>query len=180
MTYGPLTIDPAAYGVVPQAYGQLTPLGFWGNLLGSVAQPIGGAIGGLLGNQQLGSTLGGLAGQLGRLMPFGVDPMLGSYAYGGGQLAPQSILLPQTALDPETQASNEFLQGATSGLIPQLSQYVSKNIGQYPVLADVVPLVTRAAELYAARDYARAYVQAYQAYRSLALLRTRQPSLPSL
>ena len=53
---------------------QLAPQGWFGNLIGSVAQPLGGAIGGLFGHQGVGNTIGGVAGQLGRLLPFGADP----------------------------------------------------------------------------------------------------------
>ncbi|GIZ50051.1 hypothetical protein [Noviherbaspirillum aridicola] len=75
----PFGVDPmmaAAYEQqLQQQQQQLAPQGFFGNLLGSVGRPLGGLIGGALGNQQLGNTIGGVAGQLGKLLPFGVDPM---------------------------------------------------------------------------------------------------------
>jgi hypothetical protein len=39
-----------------------------------VAQPVGGFIGGQLGNQGLGNTIGGIAGQIGGMLPFAADP----------------------------------------------------------------------------------------------------------
>jgi hypothetical protein len=54
---------------------QLAPQGFFGNLLGQIGQPLGGALGSMFGNQGLGNTIGGIAGQLGRMLPFQMDPM---------------------------------------------------------------------------------------------------------
>jgi hypothetical protein len=59
---------------------QLAPQGFFGNLLGQVGQPLGGIIGGAFGNAGLGNTIGGIAGQLGRLLPFTADPLAAAYA----------------------------------------------------------------------------------------------------
>jgi hypothetical protein len=56
--------------------GQLSPQGWVGNLIGQVGQPLGGAIGGIFGQSGLGSSIGNVAGQLGRLLPFGADPQL--------------------------------------------------------------------------------------------------------
>lgn len=54
--------------------GQMAPQGWLGNIVGQIAQPVGGFLGGQFGNQQLGSTIGGIAGQLGRMLPFAADP----------------------------------------------------------------------------------------------------------
>ncbi|KRB84946.1 hypothetical protein [Noviherbaspirillum sp. Root189] len=70
---------------------QLAPQGFFGNLLGQIGQPLGGAIGGIFGNAGLGSTIGGAAGQLGRMLPFSADPIAQAYAMQQAQLAPQSF-----------------------------------------------------------------------------------------
>jgi hypothetical protein len=88
------------------------------------------------------------------------------------------VLGPQFALDPEAQALQAFMQGVTSCLIPKLSSYIGRNISQFPQLSHSVPLITRAAELYGARDYARALAQVYHTYRLVALLRLQQPGLP--
>ncbi len=71
---------------------QLSPQGWLGNLIGQVGQPLGGAIGGLFGQPAIGSQIGGIAGQLGRLLPFQSDPMQqAQQAYGQQQLAPQGM-----------------------------------------------------------------------------------------
>jgi septal ring factor EnvC (AmiA/AmiB activator) len=79
---------------------QLAPQGWFGNLIGQVGRPLGGAIGGLFGNAGLGSTIGGVAGQLGQLLPFGADPVAQAYAQQAqqaqlAQLAQQGQLAPQ-------------------------------------------------------------------------------------
>jgi hypothetical protein len=85
----PFNVDPMTAAYAQQAQQQLTPQGFVGNLLGQVGQPLGGAIGGLFGQQGLGSQVGGALGQLGKFLPFNVDPIAAAYAQ---QLTPQSIL----------------------------------------------------------------------------------------
>jgi len=56
-------------GIAPQSW--LTDLA---GLAGQYAQPIGSFIGSQFGNQQLGSTIGGIAGQLTGLFPQSADP----------------------------------------------------------------------------------------------------------
>ena len=90
----------------------------------------------------------------------------------------QGVLLAQQVLDPETLATNAFLQSAASCLIPKLSNYVGTNTASFPQLSQSIPLITRAAEFYGQHDFARALAQVYQAYRLLAMLRMQQPGLP--
>jgi hypothetical protein len=99
-------------------------------------------------------------------------------ATGPAQFGLQGVLIPQQVLDPETQAISAFLQSASSCLIPKLSNYLGRNVGQFPQLTQCVPLATRAADFYGQRDFARAVAQVYQAYRLIALLRSQQPGLP--
>lgn len=75
-----------------QGQQQIAPQGFFGNLLGQVGQPLGGAIGGIFGQSGLGSQIGSAAGQLGRLLPFQQDPM---QAYSQQQQQPMQQLAPQ-------------------------------------------------------------------------------------
>ena len=59
----------------PQGFGQqFQPQGFFGDLLKQYGAPIGSAIGGAFGNQGLGQSIGGLAGQLGNFLPFQSSP----------------------------------------------------------------------------------------------------------
>ena len=57
-----------------QQPGQLAPQGWFGNAISQFGKPLGGLIGGLAGNQQLGNTIGGIASQFGGMLPFGADP----------------------------------------------------------------------------------------------------------
>jgi hypothetical protein len=79
-----------------QGQGQMTPQGWFGNALSQFGQPVGSFIGGLAGNQQLGNTIGGIASQLGGMLPFSVDP------YQMQQLAQQLA---------QQQAQQQALQG---------------------------------------------------------------------
>jgi hypothetical protein len=57
-----------------QGQGGMAPQGWLGNLIGQYGQPAGAAIGSWLGNQGIGSAIGGAASQLGQMLPFGSDP----------------------------------------------------------------------------------------------------------
>lgn len=78
--------------------GQIAPQGWFGNLVSRVAQPLGGAIGGAFGNAGLGNTIGGVAGQLGRYLPFDVDPITAAYAQQQAQQQQLAQLAQQAQL----------------------------------------------------------------------------------
>lgn len=124
-------------------------------------------------SSQVGSLLGGLGvGLAGRA----VDPLA---AYSSAiPLQPQSFLLPQSELDTERQALDAFYEDATAGLLQQLNKYLDENTGQHKELADCVPLVQRAVDLYEARNFQAAFLQLLQAYRFIVRLRARVPGLP--
>lgn len=105
-------------------------------------------------------------------------PAAGGLDNTQAQLGWQGVLLPQQVLDPEIQAYTAFLQSASACMVPKLSNYVGRHVGQFPQLSQCVPLVTRAADFYGQRDYSRAVAQIYQAFRLIAILRSQQPSLP--
>ncbi|WP_255755029.1 hypothetical protein [Massilia sp. erpn] len=126
----PFNADPvaAAYAVQQAQQAQLAPQGFFGNLLGQIAQPVGTAVGGLLGHPALGGQLGGIAGQLGRtLLPFSADPV----AYAQQQaLQQQQLLQHQQALQQQQllqhqqalqqqQLLQQVLQQRQASLAPQ-------------------------------------------------------------
>lgn len=54
---------------------QLNPQGWFGNIISQVGRPLGSMIGSTFGNANLGGTIGGVAGQLGRYLPFSADPV---------------------------------------------------------------------------------------------------------
>jgi hypothetical protein len=122
----PFNVDPvtAAYAQQIQQHqlqqqlqqGQLAPQGWIGNLIGQVGQPLGGAIGGIFGQSGLGSTIGGAAAQLGRLLPFGADPISAAYA----QQQQQQVQLQQLQQLQELQQQQQLQQLAQQGqLAPQ-------------------------------------------------------------
>jgi hypothetical protein len=88
----PFSVDPVTAAYAQQA--QLAPQGFFGNLLGQIGQPIGSAVGSLFGQPNLGGQIGGFVGQLGRFLPFSVDPITAAYAQQA-QLAQLAQLAPQ-------------------------------------------------------------------------------------
>ncbi|MEH6404422.1 MAG: hypothetical protein V7750_13675, partial [Sneathiella sp.] len=74
----PFSAGPGQIPVAAQA--QYAPQGFFGDLVQQFAPVAGGLIGGALGNQQAGSTIGNVAGQLGGLIPFSAGPQQAQYA----------------------------------------------------------------------------------------------------
>jgi hypothetical protein len=99
----PFAADPVTAAYAQQAQqqqlqqlqqAQLAPQGWFGNIVKSVARPLGGAIGGAFGNAGLGNTIGGIAGHLGGMLPFSADPVAQAYAQGAqeAQLQQQSWL----------------------------------------------------------------------------------------
>jgi hypothetical protein len=115
---------------------------------------------------------GGLAMPVGRFAPM---EAAAATAVSHPVLAPY-----QNTPDVEARAAHEFTQGASADLIRKLYQYLEANAPQHPQLAECIPLVARAAELYGARDYPTALSQAYQAYRAITIQRSGVPTLPSL
>jgi hypothetical protein len=56
------------------------PQGWFGNLISQIGQPVGAAIGGLYGQPVLGGQIGSIAAQIGRLLPFQLDPVQQAWA----------------------------------------------------------------------------------------------------
>ena len=99
----PFAADPVAQAYAQQAQLQqlqqlqqqgLAPQGWFGNIIKSVARPLGGVIGGAFGNSGLGNTIGGIAGHLGGMLPFAADPVAQAYAQ-------QEALMQQQGLAPQ-------------------------------------------------------------------------------
>ena len=71
---------------------QLDPQGYWGNMIGKYAQPVGSIVGGIAGNQQLGSQIGGTLGNIAQqYLPYDASQQMlaAQYAQPQQQLAPQ-------------------------------------------------------------------------------------------
>jgi hypothetical protein len=109
----------------------------------------------------------------------------GAYGAVGLAVAPggsaQAVLAPyEQRPEVEARAAAEFTQVAGADLIRKLYHYLEANGQRYRQLADCIPMVRRAAELYGAGDYTGAFSQAYQAYRGITILRSNTPELPGL
>jgi hypothetical protein len=111
---------------------------------------------------------------LGGTLPFQAWPQFAPQGVAGG------ILPLQVTPAIETQATNSFLHDVTSGPIRKMYEYLDKNSPKYSQLADCVPIMQKAVESFGLRDYAQAFLQLYQAYRYITLLRASVPDLPSL
>lgn len=115
-----------------------------------------------------------IGGTLGGILPF----------QAGLQFTPQGLvggLMPFQNLPAiETQATNSFLQDVTSGVIRKIYEYLDKNAPKYSQLADCIPIMQKAVEFFGQRDYAQAFLQVYQAYRYITMLRSTVTDLPSL
>lgn len=104
---------------------QLSPQGWFGNLIGQIGQPLGSAVGSIFGQPHIGSQLGGYAGQLGRMLPFSVDPMQQAY---GQQIYGQQAYGQQAPT--QAYASQGYApQGWIGNLIGQIGQPVGTAIG---------------------------------------------------
>jgi len=90
--------------------------------------------------------------------------------------------MPPTEAAPTVDARilNDFLKEPAAERIRKLHTYLAENTTQFTELLNCVPVVAQAAQLYGTGDYVNAFDMAYQAYRSLALLRIRNTGLPSL
>jgi hypothetical protein len=164
--------------LLPFAAGpQLRPQGFFGDLFGTIGAPLGGAIGGIFGNSDLGTTIGGLAGQLGRILPFSAGPQLSlagaeptGQANGAGRSKP--ILLPQSAVPPEVKTTltfqNSLLQGAANEAVGNLTKAVAEAANISPeTKTDLEALNGRALDFIQSGDYQKAIAQAYLGYYTL-------------
>ncbi|MDL2357408.1 MAG: hypothetical protein QFF03_19310, partial [Pseudomonadota bacterium] len=96
----------------PGQAGQIAPQGWFGNLIGQVGQPLGAAIGDVFGNSGLGGTIGSTVGQLGRMLPFGVDPLAAAYAQ---QQAQQQAQMGQAAQFGQQPNAYGFQPGQVGG-----------------------------------------------------------------
>lgn len=83
----PFSVDPVTAAYAQQAQqqqqlqqlqqlqqAQLAPQGWFGNIIKSVARPLGGLVGGAFGHAGAGNVIGGIASQLGGMLPFSADP----------------------------------------------------------------------------------------------------------
>jgi hypothetical protein len=110
----------------------------------------------------------GQLGQFGQLGPLGQPGPLGPFGAPGSSGNP--------ALDQ--QAAVTFVEDITADSLRALSSFLEAQEDRYPGLETCVPIVTRAAQSFAMRDYAQAFNLIWQAYRVIAAVRAANPQLP--
>jgi hypothetical protein len=89
-----------------------------------------------------------------------------------------NVALPDPALDH--QAAVNLIGDITADALRNLSAYLEAHAGRHAGLAQCIPIVTQAAQAFAARDYAPAFNLIWQAYRVIAMIRATDPQLPPL
>jgi hypothetical protein len=115
------------YAVAPSRNtAEYAPQGLIGSIISGLAPTVGGLIGGAAGNQQIGSQLGGLAGQLGSLLPFEAAPT----AYSG-PIQPLSAA-PQ-AYAPQGYAPQGLIGSLISGLAPTVGGLIGGVAGNQQI-----------------------------------------------
>src|SRR5579884_3729327 len=78
------------------------------------------------------------------------------------------------------QILNSFLQQPVADMIRREYEYLNANSQQYTALMNCVPVVAQAAQLYGSGDLVSAFSMAYSVYRTIALLRLTNPSMPNI
>lgn len=137
-TFLPLAVDPVTAAYAQQAQqqqllqqqAQLAPQGWFGNIVKSVAQPLGQTIGNAFGHGQLGSTIGGYAAQLGGMLPFAVDPVQQAYAQQAAQQAVQQQQLQQLQQIQQLQQLQQAQGLAPQGWFGNIIKSVGQPLGQ--------------------------------------------------
>jgi hypothetical protein len=120
--------------------------------------------------QTLVTLLGNLMPLLLRLQSQNPNPMFQLGPFGAPMPAPNPAL--------DQQAAVNFVEDVTAESLRALSIYLETHAGRYAGLETCVPIVTRSAQCFAARDYAQAFGLIWQAYRVIAAVRAANPQLP--
>ena len=116
-----------------------------------------------------------LVGLLGSLMPLLLRLQSQPQPFQGG---PGNTVVPNPALDQ--QAAENLVADMSAHALRTLSSYLEANAGRHAGLQNCVPIVTQAAQRYAARDYAEAFNLIWLAYRAIETIRATDPQLPPL
>jgi hypothetical protein len=130
--------------------------------------------------QQLVALLGNLLPLLLRLQPQAPGPSFGPTI--GPFSRPMGLSGPAGIGDPalDHQAAVNLIEDITADSLRTLSTYLESNARNFAVLESCVPIVTQAAQCFAARDYQQAFNQVWQAYRLITMIRAFTPQLPPL
>jgi len=94
------------------------------------------------------------------------------------QGAPGNAVMPNPALDHR--AAENLIGDITAGSLRALSAYLEANAGRHAALESCVPIVTQAAQRFAARDYGEAFNLIWLAYRVIETIRAADQQIPPL
>lgn len=123
-----------------------------------------------------------LVGLLGNLMPLLLRFQSQGFQSQGleqpFQGAPGNALMPNPALDHR--AAENLIGDMTAGSLRALSAYLEANAGRHAALESCVPIVTQAAQRFAARDYGEAFNLIWLAYRVIETIRAADQQIPPL
>lgn len=130
--------------------------------------------------QQLVAMLGNLMPLLLRLNPQRLQQSFqGTFGQGvPGQGVPDNVAMPNPAFDQ--QAAVNLVGDITADALRNLSAYLETHAAQFSSLESCVPIVTQAAQRFAARDYAQAFNLIWHAYRIITTIRAADPRIPAL
>jgi hypothetical protein len=96
----------------------------------------------------------------------------------GNFVGPGNFMVPNPALDH--QAAVNLVADITAESLRTLSTYLEAHAAQHAGLESCVPIVTQAANRFAARDYAQAFDLIWLAYRAIETIRATDPQIPPL
>ena len=128
-----------------------------------------------------------LVGLLGNLMPLLLRFQSQGFQSQGFQSqgleqpfqgAPGNALMPNPALDHR--AAENLIGDMTAGSLRALSAYLEANAGRHAALESCIPIVTQAAQRFAARDYGEAFNLIWLAYCVIETIRAADQQIPPL
>jgi hypothetical protein len=125
--------------------------------------------------QQLVGLLGNLMPLLLRFQSQAFQPQAFEQPFQGG---PGNAAIPNPALDH--QAAENLVRDIIAGSLRTLSAYLETNAGRHAGLENCVPIVTQAAQRFAARDYTEAFNLIWLAYHTIETIRATDPQIPPL
>jgi hypothetical protein len=99
--------------------------------------------------------------------------------------SPAGVAAPASApfgadVDLEFQTLLAFQRRQAAELLVKLYDYLDKNVAIHSELANVIPVLRQAVELYRTGSYDAALAQAFAVFRFIMLLRATKPGVPEL
>ena len=126
-------------------------------------------------SQPLSPDIQQLVGLLGSLMPL-LLRFQSQTPEQPFQAAPGNFAIPNPAFD--RQAAENLIGDMIAESLRTLSAYLETNAGLHAGLQSCIPIVTQAAQRFAARDYAEAFNLIWLVYRAIETIRAADPRIP--